>query len=221
MKKNLICAVCAAAAMFISTVASSQMTYGGRLGLNLANVSGDYGDSEAPGMLTSFYVGGVLNYELSDKLSLAPEVNFSVKGARSNYESSITFFGVTTSTKVDVKSSMSYLEIPINVGFKFSDALSVKAGPYVGLLMGAKSTGTSESTVAGVTTTTDIDDDSKEGLAGTDFGINVGLAYAMESGFGVEARFSQGLSNIYDIDGMDDTFSNRVISVGVFYLLGN
>ncbi|MFM1998215.1 MAG: hypothetical protein RL204_162 [Bacteroidota bacterium] len=221
MKKNLICALCAAAAMFISTVASSQMTYGGRLGLNLANISGDYGDSEAPGMLTSFYLGGALNYELSDKLFLAPELNFSIKGAHSNYESSITFFGVTTATKVDVKSSMSYLEIPINVGFKFSDALSLKAGPYVGILMGAKSKGTSEATVAGVTTTTDIDDNSKDGLSSTDFGINVGLAYAMESGFGVEARFSQGLSNIYDIDGMDDKFSNRVISVGVFYLLGN
>jgi hypothetical protein len=87
--------------------------------------------------------------------------------------------------------------------------------------MGAKSKGTSESTAAGVTTTSDIDDNSKDGLAGTDFGVNVGLAYAMESGFGVEARFSQGLSNIYDLDGMDDKFSNRVISVGVFYLLGN
>jgi hypothetical protein len=221
MKKNLICALCAAAAMFISTVANSQMTYGGRLGLNLANISGDYGDDEAPGMLTSFYLGGVMNYELSDKLFLAPELNFSIKGAHSNYESTFTFFGVTTSTKVDVKSSMSYLEIPINVGFKFSDALSLKAGPYVGILMGAKSKGTSESTVAGVTTSTDIDDDSKDGLSSTDFGINVGLAYAMESGFGVEARFSQGLSNIYDIEGLDDKFSNRVISVGVFYLLGN
>lgn len=221
MKKNLICALCAAAAMFISTTASSQLTYGGRLGLNLANISGDYEDSEAPGMLTSFYLGGAVNYELSDKLFLAPELNFSIKGAHSNYESTTTFFGITSTTKSDVKSSMSYLEIPINVGFKLSDALSVKAGPYVGLLMGAKSKGTFESTTAGVTTTTDIDDDSKDGLAGADFGIDLGVAYGMESGFGVEARFSQGLANIYDIEGLDDKFSNRVISVGVFYLLGN
>lgn len=221
MKKKLICALCLAAFMLINTVASSQMTYGGRLGLNLANISGDYEDSESPSMLTSFYFGGALNYQLSDKLFLAPELNYSIKGARSNYESSITFFGVTTETKVDVKSSISYLEIPINVGFKFSDALSLKAGPYLGILMGAKSKGTTESTVAGVTTTTDIDESSTDGLSSTDFGINVGLAYAMESGFGVEARFSQGLSNIYDIDGLDDKFSNRVISVGIFYLLGN
>ncbi|MFZ4784189.1 MAG: porin family protein [Flavobacteriales bacterium] len=221
MKKNITLLMFAVAVFLVSNTSNAQLSYGGRLGLNLANISGDYEDSEAPGMLTSFYVGGALNYELSDKLFLAPELNFSVKGARSNYESTITFFGVTTTTKVDVKSSMSYLEVPINIGFKFSDALSVKAGPYIGLLMSAKSKGTSEATIDGVTTTTDVDDDSKDGLAGTDFGVNVGLAYALESGLGFEARFSQGLSNIYDIDGLDDKFSNRVISIGVFYLLGN
>lgn len=221
MKKNLICALCAAAAMFISTTASSQLTYGGRLGLNLANISGDFEEGDSPSTLTSFYLGGAVNYELSEKLFLAPELNFSVKGAASKYESTLTFFGVTTTTKVDAKSTMSYLEIPINVGFKISDALSVKAGPYVGILMGAKQKGSSESTVNGVTTTTDIDDNSKEGLSSTDFGVNFGLGYAMASGFGVEARFSQGLANIYDIEGLDDMFSNRVISVGVFYILGN
>lgn len=209
------------AAFLSTTVVSAQLTYGGRLGLNLANISGDYGDSEAPSMLTSFYLGAAFNYELSDKLSLAPELNFSVKGSRSNYETTFTFFGVTTSSKVDVKSSLSYIEVPILISYKLSDALSVKAGPYVGLLMGAKAKGTTESTVDGVTTTADIDDDSKDGLAGTDFGLGLGLAYGMESGLGFEARFSQGLSNIVDVDGVDDKFSNRVISVGVFYMLGN
>lgn len=220
MKKHLLSFALLALALTGALQSTAQLTYGGRLGLNLANIAGDYEGDESPGMLTSFYLGAAVNYELSDKLFLAPELNFSVKGAHDKTEASITILGSTTSFKNDVKSKLSYLEIPINVGFKLGEKAFVKAGPYVGLLMAANSKGTSESTIGGITTSTDVDTDTKDFYNGVDFGINLGLGFKINDNFGAEARFSQGLSNIADSDLGNDTYTNRVISVGVFYLLG-
>lgn len=219
MKKQIITMMVAAAAVMTSTVASAQLNFGGRAGLNLANFSGDVEESS---MLTSFYVGAAVQLELGDKLFLAPELNFSIKGAADKSETSFTLLGTTTTTKVDGKSKLSYIEVPINIGFKLGDNLQVKAGPYVGLLMGANASGESTVTIGNSTVTESYDEDVKDFVNGTDFGINVGLAYQMESGFGIEARFSQGLSDLTDPDfETDDTYSNQVISVGVFYMLGN
>lgn len=219
-------------AVFLLALASTsnsfaQMTYGGRLGLNMATISGDYENDEAPGLLPAFYIGATLNYELSDQLFLAPELNFSAKGAKDKSEFTTTVFGVTSTTKSDIKSKNNYLEIPINVGYKLGDKAFVKAGPYFGFLMSANAKGSSETTISGAgagidgTTTTDVDAETKDFYNGLDLGVNVGVGLNFTENLGAEVRFSQGLSNIADGDNGGDTFHNRVISVGVFYLLGN
>ncbi|MFY8138198.1 MAG: porin family protein [Flavobacteriales bacterium] len=223
MKKQIITMMVAAAAVMSSTVASAQLNFGGRAGLNLAN---QVGDVEESSMLTSFYVGAALQLDLGDKLFLAPELNFSIKGAADKSTSSFDILGTTTKTEYDAKIKTSYIEVPVNIGFRIGEKLHVKAGPYIGLMMGANYSGDYTSTVtnsAGTTTVSEsIDEDVKEFYNGTDFGINVGLGFQTESGFGVEARLTQGLSNLADPDlETDDKISNQVISVGVFYMLGN
>jgi hypothetical protein len=219
MKKQIITMMVAAAAVMTSTVASAQLNFGGRAGVNLANFTGDF---EGSSNLTSFYVGAAMQLELGDKLFLAPELNFSIKGAADKSESSFTLGGTTTTTKYDGKLKFSYIEVPINIGFKLGDKLQVKAGPYIGLLMGANSSGESTVTVGNSTATESYDEDVKDFVSGSDFGINFGLAYQMSSGLGFEARLSQGLSNLSESEVESDyTYSNQVISVGVFYMLGN
>ncbi len=223
MKKQIITMMVAAAAVMTSTVASAQLNFGGRAGLNLAN---QVGDVEESSILTSFYVGAALQFDLGDKLFLAPELNFSIKGAADKSKTTTSIAGTTVETEYDAKLKSSYIEVPINIGFRLGDKLHVKAGPYVGLLMGANFSGDYTSSSSGpggsVSVSESIDEDVKEFYNGTDFGINVGLGFQTESGFGVEARLTQGLSNLADPDfDTDDKVSNQVISVGVFYMLGN
>jgi hypothetical protein len=223
MKKHIIAIMAVAAAVMSSIVVSAQLNFGGRAGLNLAN---HVGDVEESSILISFYVGVAHQLDLGDKLFLAPELNFSIKGAAEKSTSSVDILGTTTKTDFDAKIKTSYIEVPVNIGFRIGEKLHVKAGPYIGLMMGANRSGDLTSTVtnsAGTTTVSEsIDEDVKEFYNGTDFGINVGLGFQTESGFGVEARLTQGLSNLADPDlETADKISNQVISVGVFYMLGN
>jgi hypothetical protein len=118
MKKQIITMMVAAAAVMSSTVASAQLNFGGRAGLNLAN---QVGDVEESSMLTSFYVGAALQLDLGDKLFLAPELNFSIKGAADKSTSSFDILGTTTKTEYDAKIKTSYIEVPVNIGFRIAD----------------------------------------------------------------------------------------------------
>ncbi len=60
--------------------------------------------------------------------------------------------------------------------------------------------------------------DIKDDLKSTDFGVNLGLGYKMESGLNFGARYNLGLSNANDSD-IDDgaEYKNSVIQVSVGY----
>jgi len=61
------------------------------------------------------------------------------------------------------------------------------------------------------------DEDIKDNLKSVDFGIGLGASYVHPpSGFGIDARYNHGLSNINDND--DFKSYNRGFQVGVFYL---
>ena len=93
---------------------------------------------------------------------------------------------------------LSYLAIPVMFKYQLGDMFNVQAGPQLGLLL---STDPSE---------------LKDGLKGTDFGLNLGLG-ATFSKFSVDARYSLGLSNINDAD--DGDIKNNVIQISLGYQL--
>ncbi len=93
---------------------------------------------------------------------------------------------------------LSYLAVPVMFKYALGDMFNVQAGPQLGLLL---STDPSE---------------LKDGLKGTDFGLNLGLG-ATFSKFSVDARYSLGLSNISDVDGGD--LKNNVIQISLGYQL--
>ncbi len=64
----------------------------------------------------------------------------------------------------------------------------------------------------------DGEEDIKEFLKSTDFGLNLGVGYKMESGLNFGARYNLGLSDVNDSD-MDGgaEYKNSVIQVSVGY----
>ena len=55
-------------------------------------------------------------------------------------------------------------------------------------------------------------------IKGIDFGIDFGLAYKLDSGIFLAARYNLGLSNISDVEGADDFKNqNRVIQLSAGY----
>lgn len=175
MKKVLL-TVFAALMVF---AASAQFKGGVKAGLNLANTSGDV---EGDDMLIGFHVGLYGQFDLSDALTLQPEVLYYGAGDKQGDES--------------IK--LNYLAIPVMFKYKLGDMFNVQAGPQLGLLL---STDPSE---------------LKDGLKGTDFGLNLGLG-ATFSKFSVDARYSLGLANIVDSDDFEG--KNNVIQISLGYQL--
>jgi opacity protein-like surface antigen len=179
-----------------SLFAGAQLKYGPVAGVNLANISGDNTSDDA--MKIGFHFGGVVEISVNDNFVVAPGILYSLKGTQSKTDSKF-------------KSNLSYLEVPINAKYKLESGLNFFAGPYVGILMSAKATdGTN-------------DVDIKDFVQSTDFGLNVGLGYDMESGLGFSAQYGLGLANINkDVAGASSTPSNKntCIGVSVRYMLG-
>ena len=86
----------------------------------------------------------------------------------------------------------------------FNNGFRLEAGPQVGFLINAESETNNN--------TTDIGDN----LNTVDFALGAGLGYVASSGFGVDARYNLGLSNINESGSVKST--NRGFQLGVFYL---
>ncbi len=127
---------------------SSEAQIGIRAGLNISKFvyDGD-GLNLSADSRVGFHIGVVKDFVVSEKLGFRPGVLYSIKGAKSN----------------DNTSNFQYLEIPLDFVYKIGEesGFSLTAGPYVGILMSAKVE----------------DMDVKDNAESTDFGINFGLGY--------------------------------------------
>jgi hypothetical protein len=88
----------------------------------------------------------------------------------------------------------------------FDNGFRIQAGPQIGFLINAKEKDNN--------TNVDI----KDGLNSVDLGIGAGLGYVhVASGFGVDARYNLGVSDILKDNDLKST--NRGFQIGLFYLI--
>lgn len=102
MKKILLTALVALSA-FAVKAQDEKFRFGEKIGVNLADLSGDLTESKAK---TGFHVGLVFEYQFTENLSLQPEVIFSTQGNKEDY---IDFDGV----HYNGKTKLSYFNIPV------------------------------------------------------------------------------------------------------------
>jgi len=118
MKKIILSAIAVFAFAF-SNAQDSKLSFGVKAGVNLSSISGAKGEdgSDAKGR-TGFYVGGLANYSISDKLSIQPEVLYSMEGADKN--------------------SLDYIRIPVMAKYEVVENFSILAGPSFAFRMAAE-----------------------------------------------------------------------------------
>jgi len=151
--------------VFSTLAGFSQVIFGVKGGLNLATFTGN--DVENAKFLPSFHVGGLVNFLVTDKVTIQPEVLFSGKGAKSDQG---TFkFG--------------YIDVPVLVQYNIQ-GFYLEAGPQVGFLVNAKRK------VSGQTS------NAKDIVKSTDFSWVGGIGYKTLSGFGAGARYDFGFYNV-------------------------
>jgi len=131
----------------------AQVTFGPRVGVNLANVAVELKEGEEPKtrMLPGGQFGLMLNARFG-KLAIQPAILYSQKGYRTDDDRTVRFtdttFGKgaeivrTTEISGNVKSRLrlEYVEIPVNLVYTTGgdQGFQVLAGPYVGFGIGGK-----------------------------------------------------------------------------------
>ena len=180
------------AIVFATAVQAQHVNIGIKAGLNLYNIKNNNDvkyDTKA-----GLHAGLLGHIHITKNFAVQPEILFSAQGAK--YETG----------GVETKFNLNYLNVPILLQYMFDNGFRFEAGPQLGFLLTAKAdNGTTE---------TDIKSDLKP----MDVGLALGLGYIhVPSGFGVDARYNLGLSNINDADNTAVKSNNRGFQVGVFY----
>ncbi len=121
----------------ICTLGFSQVSFNVKAGLNLSSYIGENSDNSKfkPGVR----LGVGMEYQFNEMVALQPSLFFSQKGAKYSGD----YKGNIADADADVKINQLYLELPINVQFRFNIAdntnLVVNAGPYLACGIAGKS----------------------------------------------------------------------------------
>jgi hypothetical protein len=180
------------AAVFVLSFANAQdgdgLKFGVKAGLNLSNLTGD----GSPTMKVGFHIGGFMEYKLSEKFAIQPELLYSTQGAK--YEFSESFDGESYSEEFNYK--FSYLNIPIMAKYYVSEKFSLEAGPQIGFLLNADSDYDYSETIAGETYSESGTTDIKDFINSTDFAINFGAGYDFNEKISLGLRYNLGLTDV-------------------------
>jgi Outer membrane protein beta-barrel domain len=185
-------------AILISGIASAQhgnapaghVSLGIKGGVNVYNVHND--DDTKYDQRTGYHFGLLGHIHFDSQFAIQPEIVYSAQGAK---------YG-------SIKYNLDYINVPVLFQYMFDNGFRLQAGPQAGFLISAKSKDNNNVT------------DNKNDLKPIDFSISVGASFVVPStGFGIDARYNLGLSNINKTGAVNST--NRGFQLGVFYIFGH
>ena len=186
-------------AILITGIASAQhgntpaghVNIGIKGGVNLYNVHNDNNTKYDP--RTGYHFGLLGHIHFNNQFAIQPEIVYSAQGAK---------------IEMDTKYNLDYINVPVLFQYMFDNGFRLQAGPQVGFLISAKSKNNNNTT------------DNKDNLKPIDFGVSIGASYVFPpTGFGIDARYNLGLSNINKNSAVNST--NRGLQLGMFYIFGH
>jgi len=188
---KFLASIVLASLLMIGTATAQKVNFGIKGGLNVYNIHNSNGTNYDP--VAGFHAGVLAHIHLSKRFALQPETFFSTNGA--NFKNG----------PFETKYNLGYIQVPVLLQYMILDGLRLQAGPQVGFLVSAKSK------------TGDLKEDFKNDVNSVDFGLATGASYLIpKTGFGFDARYNLGLSDINKNGSVKST--NRGFQLGVFYL---
>ncbi|HZI54473.1 MAG TPA: porin family protein [Chitinophagaceae bacterium] len=184
--KRILCTL-SAIVLITCAVAAQQTHFGLKGGVNFSSVEID--DGEDYEGKTGVHLGGLAHIHITRHFALQPELVFSMQGGEDESE--------------NMKLKLNYINIPVLAQYMTNEGFRLQTGPQLGILTSAESK------------FGDVEIDSDDQVSTVDFSWAFGAGYLFRSGFGIDARYNLGISNISD----DESFEarNRVFQLGVFY----
>ncbi len=187
------------AAAIVCMSASAQVQFGGKVGFDLTNF---WGSDVEHGMKPSYQVGLLMEYKMSPKFAIAPEVVFASQGGK--YKAiDLNFFNLDIQKTVTFNTN--YINIPVMLKYYVTPAFSVDLGPQLGINVYSKYS------IEGVDDAIDIKDNTKT----VDLGVGLGGTYNLTDNAFVQARYTMGMTKVFDGDYNKEKNGNIQIAFGM------
>ncbi|PKF75900.1 porin family protein [Chryseobacterium sp. PMSZPI] len=218
MKKLLLIA---AIAVLGANVNAQEVRFGAKAGYSYSTLKmKEDGKSETSDPLHTFYVGGLVEYKLSDKFALQGELLYSPLGGKMKIQAADPQ-DPTTFLNFKAKRTLHTLLIPVSAKYFITEGLSVSAGANVGLILSAKEKLTADLGLGPlVELEGDQEVDIKDQVNALNLAPFLGAEYALENGLFFDARYNLGVSNLAKHAEGNGKLTNSFIQVGVGFKFG-
>ena len=187
------------AAAIVCMSASAQVQFGAKVGFDMTNF---WGEDVEHGMKPSYQFGFVMEYKFNPHFAIAPEVVFASQGGKVN-SVEVDLFDLTVTGKKKLTYNTNYINIPLMLKYYVAPAFSIDFGPQVGFNLYSKAT------VDGETI------DLKDGTKTVDFGLGLGGTYNLTDNAFVQARYTLGMTKVFDGDLNKEKNGNIQIAFGM------
>ena len=187
------------AAAVVSMSAMAQVQFGAKVGFDMTNF---WGENVDHGMKPSYQAGLVMEYKFNPHFAIAPEVVFASQGGKVKAVE-VNLFDLTITGKKKLTYNTNYINVPLMLKYYVAPSFSIDFGPQVGFNVYSKAT------VDGETI------DLKDGTKTVDFGLGLGGTYNLTENAFVQARYTLGLTKVFDEDLNKEKNGNIQIAFGM------
>jgi opacity protein-like surface antigen len=183
-------------------------------GLNVSNeVSKSGSISLETDWKAGFQVGVLLDYALTSNLSLVPEFLFSQRGGALKSELDSSLGG----GKITQTETLNYLQLPINLAYKFDLGNEQKLFPFAGVYLGYAMSGTQKIKSGNISNSEDVKFGSKENESNAfDYGLNFGVGYQY-SRIIFRLQYNLGIANMSNVNNTTATNKNFAVTAGYMF----
>jgi hypothetical protein len=199
----------------LNAKAQDKTTFGVRAGVNFQNLNGKDGAGHDLDykLKTGFNIGVNAEIPLAPDFYVQPGLLFSTKGAKEE-----------VTGQDDIKTNISYLEVPINLLYKptlGSGKLLLGFGPYIGVAVGGKmKQGSNDVDLKFANDVKSTDPNADITIKRMDFGGNLLAGYELTSKISFQLNAQLGMSNLipkFDGKKSDAKLKNTGFGISVGY----
>lgn len=196
--KKLFLAITVVAFSAVTTQAQTT-SFGLKGGMTSANITEKFESvSVSLSSKIGFYAGAFADIGVSENFGIQPELFYSLLGAKLK----------GTDGDPDASLDLGYINLPVLAKYK-KDGFSAFLGPQIGYLLSAKSKSGSDT------------EDEKDQLKSTDFSGVIGVGYTLTNGFGFDARYQLGFTNISKDATDQGSVKNSAFMIGIHYVFNS
>ena len=201
---------------------NAQLKFGPKAGLVLSSLKAEEDNlSVTSDTKASFYVGGLVEYKLTDKFALQGELLYSPLGGKNSEEESGSYMGYDYSYKYESDIKLGTLLVPVSAKYYVINGLALGAGVNFGFILSAKNKYTETEVVDGDRESYSEEEDFKDDVNTFNFSPFVSAEYNLNNGLFFDASYNFGVSNMVKNQADNETLKMSFFQVGVGFKFGS